>query len=113
MSKENNNYIHEFKLTYKEYLNIFNIDSLTTLHNYINTNLSPNMSTITVVRIFSFGMYEYQKSVINDPEITNNIINNVLSFIKKSDKSSKKIYNMILKLKTEEDIEAIKKYILD
>ena len=91
MNKENN--IFEFKLTYNEYLNIFNIDSLTTFNNYFNTNLSPNMSSVTVLRIFLFGIYEYQKSIINDPEITNNIINNVLVFMKKTDKNTNKIKN--------------------
>ena len=113
MSKENNIYIHEFKLTRKEYLQIFNIDSLITLDNFINTNLSPDMSKVTVLRIFLFSIFEYQKSIINDPETTMNIINNVLSFMKKSDKSAKKIYNMILKLKDQDDFILIKNYIND
>ena len=74
MNKENKNVLYSFNFNYKQYLKIFNIDSLITLNNYITTNMSSNISKITIMRIFKFGIYEYRKTVINYPDITNNII---------------------------------------
>jgi hypothetical protein len=81
MNKENNIIIPTFLFSKTEYLEVFNINSLLTLNNFINTRLDINISKNTILRIFMYGMFEYQKSVINNSEITLNIISKVSSFI--------------------------------
>ena len=59
-------------------------------------------------------MFEYQKSMINSPEISTNIISKVISVINKESKSEKKIdkiYRLCLNAKNIEDFEEIIKYI--
>jgi len=110
MNQENNilnNVLPSFTFSIKEYLHIFNINSLLTLNNFINT--INKISPTTVYRIFIYGMYEYQKNIINSPEITINIITKVVEFVN-SDKKNKpskdkieKIYKMILSSKDLDD----------
>ena len=109
MNQENNIIIPSFTFSIKEYLQIFNINSLLTLNNFFITRLSSDMVETTVLRIFLYGMYEYQKSIINSPDVSLNIITKVLKFIKKSDKD--KIYRMILNAKNINDFEIIRNYI--
>ena len=115
MNKENNIIIPTFLFSKTEYLEVFNINSLLTLNNFINTRLDINISKNTILRIFMYGMFEYQKSIINNSEITFNIISKVVSFINdakisKNDDKIKKIYRMILNTKKIEDFELIKNY---
>jgi hypothetical protein len=105
MNQENNIIIPSFTFSIKEYLQIFNINSLITLNNFITTRLSSDMVETTVLRIFFYGIYEYQKSIINSPDISLNIIKKVLKFIKKSEKDADKIYRMILNAKSIEEIQ--------
>jgi hypothetical protein len=111
MNQENNIIIPSFTFSIKEYLQIFNINSLLTLNNFFTTRLSSDMVETTVLRIFLYGMYEYQKSIINSPEVSLNIITKVLKFIKKSEKDNDKIYRMILNAKNINDFEIIRNYI--
>jgi hypothetical protein len=81
MNQENNildNVLPSFTFSKKEYLQIFNINSLSTLNNFINT--TSKISPTTIYRIFIYGMYEYQKNIINSPEITLNIITKIVEF---------------------------------
>jgi hypothetical protein len=115
MNKENNIIIPTFLFSKTEYLEIFNINSLLTFNNFINTRLDINVSKNTILRIFMYGIFEYQKSIINNSEITLNIISKVSSFINdtkilKNDEKIKKIYRMILNTKKIEDFELIKNY---
>jgi len=113
MNKENN-IISSFFFSKNEYLFIFGINSLVTLNDFINTHTSEKIANITLYRIFSYGMFEYQKSIINSPDIAINIITKVLNFTKKSSNSEKKIdkiYRMCLNVKTIEEYEEIIKYI--
>ena len=107
MNQENNildNVLPSFTFSKKEYLQIFNINSLLTLNNFINT--TSKISPTTIYRIFIYGMYEYQKNIINSPEITLNIISKVVEFtnlkgsslINSKNKSTKEKIDMIYKL---------------
>jgi hypothetical protein len=81
MNQENNildNVLPSFTFSKKEYLQIFNINSLLTLNNFINT--TSKISPTTIYRIFIYSMYEYQKNIINSPEITLNIITKVVEY---------------------------------
>ena len=115
MNKENNIIIPTFLFSKTEYLEIFNINSLLTLNNFVNTRSDINVSKNTIMRIFIYGIFEYQKSIINNSEIALNIISKVSSFINdtkisKNDEKIKKIYRMILNTKKIEDFELIKNY---
>jgi hypothetical protein len=112
MNQENNNLnsvLPSFSFSIKEYLEIFAINSLLTLNNFINTRLnsSNKISPTTVYRIFIYGMFEYQKNIINSPEITINIITKVVNFIKKNKDVVDKIYKLILSAKDLDDFEKI------
>jgi Glu-tRNA(Gln) amidotransferase subunit E-like FAD-binding protein len=115
MNKENNNLnnvLPSFSFSKKEYLQIFNINSLLTLNNFINTinKISPK----TVYRIFIYGMAEFQKNLINSPEITINISTKVVKFINKNTTNKEvvdKIYKIILSAKDLDDFEKIKNII--
>ncbi len=109
MNQENNIIIPSFFFSIKEYLFIFNITSLLTLNDFINTHLT-NISKITVLRIFLYGMFEYKNSLLNSPELTSNIISKVLLFLKK-DKDHQKILSLILNSKNIEDLDLLKKYL--
>jgi hypothetical protein len=114
MNQENNNQVlPSFYFSIKEYLHIFDINSLLTLNNFINTRLNSTIAKITVYRIFIYGMYEFQKSVINSPEITLNIIQKVLVFLRQNNNKEKidKIYKMILNAKNLSDFEKIQDFI--
>ena len=114
MNQENNNQVlPSFYFSIKEYLHIFDINSLLTLNNFINTRLNSTIAKITVYRIFIYGMYEFQKSVINSPEITLNIIQKVLVFLQENNNKEKinKIYKMILNAKNLSDFEKIQDFI--
>ena len=114
MNQENNNQVlPSFYFSIKEYLHIFDINSLLTLNNFINTRLNSTIAKITVYRIFIYGMYEFQKSVINSPEITLNIIQKVLVFLRENNNKEKidKIYKMILNAKNLSDFEKIQDFI--
>ena len=120
MNKENNiltNVLSSFSFSIKEYLYIFDINSLLTLNNFINTRLNSNIASITVYRIFIYGMYEFQKSVINSPEVSINIISKVIGFLEKDklqqvdDEKVNKIYKLILSAKNINDFEKIISYI--
>ena len=91
------NILPSFYFSIKEYLHIFDINSLLTLNNFINTRLNSDIAKITVYRIFIYGVYEFQKSVINSPELTINIIQKILIFLKQTHTDDKvnKIYKMI------------------
>ena len=90
MNQENNNQIiTSFIFTKKEYLHIFDINSLLTLNNFINTRLNSSIAKKTVYRIFIYGMYEFQNLIINSPEITINIIKKILIFLKESHSEDK------------------------
>ena len=113
MNKENN-VISSFFFSRKEYLYIFKINSLLTLNDFFNTQTSDKISSVTLLRIFSYGMFEYQKSLINSPEIALNIITSIVKFLNKSsnlEKKIDKIYRMCLNVKNIEDYENIIKYI--
>ena len=116
MSKEKN-IISKFLFSKKEYLLLFNINSLITLNDYFNINLSPAISKKTIIRIFLYGIEEYQKSIINYPDMVINMINNILTFIHKDtselSKKSQKIYTMILNIKDKNDIRKIKEYLIE
>jgi hypothetical protein len=57
-------------------------------------------------------MYEFHKSVINSPEITINIIQKVLVFLRENNKEKiNKIYKMILNAKNLSDFEKIQDFI--
>jgi len=117
MNQENNilnSVLPSFSFSIKEYLHIFNINSLLTLNNFINTRLnsSNKISPTTVYRIFIYGMSEYQKNIINSPEITINIITKVVDFIKLKQNNKElvdKIYKLILSAKDLDDFEKIQK----
>lgn len=110
-----NNILPSFYFTIKEYLQIFDINSLLTLNNFINTRLNSSISPLTVFRIFIYGMYEFQKTVINSPDITMNIISKLHSFIHKTsavnNEKVNKIYKMILAAKDLNDFEKIQIFI--
>jgi hypothetical protein len=113
MNKENN-IISSFFFSKHEYLYIFGINSLLTLNDFINTHTSDKIASITLLRIFSYGMFEYQKSIILSPDIAINSITRVIQFVNKSSISEKKIdkiYRMCLNVKTIEEYEDIIKYI--
>ena len=115
-NQENNNILPSFSFSIKEYLYIFEIDSLLTLNNFINTKLDSlhKISPTTVYRIFIYSMYEFQKNIINSPELTINIIKKVLDFITKklpNDQKVDKIYKMILSSKDLDDFEKIQNHI--
>ena len=113
MNKENN-VISSFFFSRKEYLNIFKINSLLTLNDFLNIHTSDKIASTTLLRIFSYGMFEYQKSLINSPEIAINIIKLVIKFVNKSsnlEKKIDKIYRMCLNIKMIEEYENIIKYI--
>jgi Glu-tRNA(Gln) amidotransferase subunit E-like FAD-binding protein len=106
MNQENN--IISFSFSKKEYLQIFNINSLLTLNNFINT--LNKISPTTVYRIFIYGMYEYQKNIINSPDLTLNIITKVVEFINKKNATKdkiNKIYKTILSAKDLDDFNNI------
>jgi hypothetical protein len=109
MNQENN--IMSFSFSIKEYLHIFDINSLLTLNNFMNTRLNSGIAPITVNRIFIYGMYEFKNTVINSPEITTNIISKVISFINKKSTVNKDtvniIYKSILAAKNLDDFEKI------
>jgi hypothetical protein len=109
MNQENN--IMSFSFSIKEYLHIFDINSLLTLNNFMNTRLNSNITPVTVNRIFIYGMYEFKNTVINSPEITNNIISKVISYMYKTSSVNKnkvdKIYKSILSAKNIDDFEKI------
>ena len=110
MNQENNNQIiPSFYFSIKEYLHIFDINSLLALNNFINTRLNSNMSPTTAYRIFIYGMYEFQKSVISSPEVANNIILKILQFLKVSSSETKinSIYKLILNAKNIDDFKNI------
>jgi hypothetical protein len=116
MNQENNNLnniLPSFSFSKKEYLQIFNINSLLTLNNFINT--LNKISPTTVYRIFIYSMVEFQKNIINSPEITINIITKVVQFINKNNSNNKekidKIYKIILNAKNLDDFEKIEKYL--
>jgi hypothetical protein len=118
MNQENNilnSVLPSFSFSIKEYLQIFNINSLLTLNNFINTRLNSTnkISPTTAYRIFIYGMSEYQKNIINSPEITINIITKVIEFIKHNNTNNKelvdKIYKLILSAKDLEDFEKIQR----
>jgi hypothetical protein len=116
MNKENNNEVlPSFSFSIKEYLVIFEINSLITLNNFINTRLNSSISAITVIKIFTYGMYEYKNSVINSSEISMNIISKIISFITKRSSVNQdkvnKIYKMILAAKDLDDFEKIQEYV--
>ena len=103
---QENNIIDSFFFTRKEYLQIFEINSLLTLNNFMNTRLS-NISNTTLFRIFSYGMFEYQLSVSNSPDISLNIISKLISFLKKSTQSKNEVYKKILNIKKIEEFDNI------
>lgn len=109
MNQENN--IMTFSFSIKEYLHIFDINSLLTLNNFMNTRLNSSIAPITVNRIFMYGMYEYKNMVINSPEVSTNIISKVMSFMNKSSSVNidkvNKIYKSILAAKDLDDFEKI------
>jgi hypothetical protein len=113
MNQENN--IMSFSFSIKEYLYIFDINSLLTLNNFMNTRLNSNIAPTTVERIFIYGMYEFKNTVINYPDITTNIISKVISYINKTPSINKdkvnKIYKSILAAKDLDDFEKIYLYI--
>ena len=113
MNQENNILI-TFSFSKKEYLKIFNINSLLTLNNFINT--INKISQTTVYRIFIYGMVEYQQNIINSPEVTLNIITKVVEFCSSKSKNTKdtinKIYKMILSAKDLDDFEKIQSSII-
>lgn len=119
MNKENNHENKEilpaFSFSIKEYLSIFEISSLLTLNNFINTRLNSNIAVQTVIKIFIYGMLEYKNTIINSPEITLNIISKILSFINKTSSVNQekvnKIYKMILSSNNLDDFEKIQDYI--
>ena len=76
MSKEKN-IISKFLFSKKEYLLLFNINSLVTLNDYMNVNLSPAISKETIIRIFEYGIAEYHKSILNYPDMVINMINKI------------------------------------
>ena len=104
MNKENNIIIPSFSFSIKDYLQIFNISSLDAFNNFMKTRLSSDMSDLTVIRVFTYSMVEYQKSIINSPNIAMNIIKIFLKFTKKSDINADTLYKNILKSKNIEDI---------
>jgi hypothetical protein len=107
------NILPSFYFSIKEYLHIFDINSLLTLNNFINTRLNSDIAKITVYRIFIYGVYEFQKSIINSPELTINIIQKILIFLKQTHTDDKvnKIYKMILNAKNLNDFEKIQVFI--
>ena len=119
MNKENNqenninSVLPSFSFSIKEYLHIFEINSLLTLNNFVNTRLNSNIASITVVRIFIYGMYEFKNTIINSPEISLNIISKLLSYTQKRPANKEevnKIYKMILSAKDLNDFDKIKNY---
>lgn len=104
MNKENNIIIPSFSFSIKDYLQIFNISSLDAFNNFMKTRLSSDMSHLTVIRVFIYSMIEYQKSIINSPDLAMNIIKTFLKFTKKSDINADTLYKNILKSKNIEDI---------
>jgi Glu-tRNA(Gln) amidotransferase subunit E-like FAD-binding protein len=115
MNQENNilnSVLPSFSFSIKEYLQIFNINSLLTLNNFINTRLNSTnkISPTTAYRIFIYGMYEYQKNIINSPDLTLNIITKVVEFINKKNATKdkiNKIYKTILSAKDLDDFNNI------
>ena len=120
MNKENN-LIPSFFFSINEYLYIFGINSILTLNDFINTQSPYKISTTTLLRIFSYGMFEYQKSIINSPDIAYNIISKILKYTSKKklkdEKEDKtkidKIYRLCLNAKNIEDYDNITNYIED
>jgi len=112
MNKENN-IISSFFFSKNEYLFIFGINSLLTLNDFINTQSLDKIASITLLRIFSYGMFEYQKSIINSPNIAMNIISTILKYLSKNKSEEKvdKLYRMCLNAKNIDDYENITKYI--
>jgi lysozyme family protein len=115
MDKENN-LVPSFFFSINEYLYIFGINSILTLNDFINTQSPDKISSITLLRIFSYGMFEYQKSIINSPDIAFNIISKILKYTsKKNVKEDKtkidKIYRLCLNAKNIEDYDNITNYI--
>jgi hypothetical protein len=118
MNKENN-LIPSFFFSINEYLYIFGINSILTLNDFINTQSPDKISSTTLLRIFSYGMFEYQKSIINSPDIAYNIISKILKYISKKklkdEKEDKtkidKIYRLCLNAKNIEDYDNITNYI--
>jgi hypothetical protein len=119
MNRENNipnNVLPSFSFSIKEYLHIFDINSLLALNNFINTRLnsSSKISPTTIYRIFIYGMYEFQKNLINSPDITINIITKVIEFIIKKQSNKEhvdKIYKMILNAKDLNDFNKLQNYL--
>jgi hypothetical protein len=116
MNQENNildNVLPSFTFSKKEYLQIFNINSLLTLNNFINT--TSKISPTTIYRIFIYAMYEYQKNIINSPELTINIITKVVEYSNSKNKSTKEkidmIYKLILSAKDLDDFKKIESII--
>ena len=109
MNQENNIILPSFYFSKKEYLHIFDINSLLTLNNFMNTRLKSDIAESTVYRIFMFGMYEFQKNIINSPDITLNIISSVLLKLNKptDNKYVNKIYQLILNAKDIDDFKKI------
>jgi hypothetical protein len=108
---EENKIIPSFFFSRNEYLYIFGVNSLLTLNNFINTTSSNKISFVTLYRIFAYGMFEYQKQLINSPDVGLNIIRTIIgSNNKKSDID--KIYRMCLSAKNIEDFTEIRKFIL-
>ena len=81
MNKENNIIIPSFSFSIKDYLQIFNISSLESFNNFMKTRLSSDMSHLTVYRVFTYSMLEYQKSIINSPDLAMNIIKTFLKIV--------------------------------
>jgi len=119
MNQENNilnNVIPSFTFSIKEYLDIFDINSLLALNNFINTRLnsSSKISPTTVYRIFIYGMYVFQKNIINSSDITINIITKTVEYITKKNSNKEHIdllYKMILSAKNLDDFTKVQNYI--
>jgi hypothetical protein len=114
MNKENN-ILPSFSFSIKEYLSIFEINSLLSLNNFVNTRLNSNTAIQTIIKIFIYGMFEYKNTIINSPDITINIISKILSFVNKSSSVNQdkiyKTYKMILSAKDLDDLEKVQDYI--
>jgi len=110
MNKENK-IITSFFFTRNEYLHIFGINSLLTLNDFLNTLSSDKIAYVTLFRLFAYGTLEYQKEMINSPDIAINIIKNVVNK-NKLNSDIDKIYRMCLNAKNIEDYSEIRKYIL-
>ena len=117
MNQENNNQIiPSFYFSIKEYLHIFDINSLLALNNFINTRLnsSSKIAPTTVYRIFIYGMCEFQKNIINSSDITINIITKTVEYITKKNSNKDHIdslYKMILSAKNLDDFNKLQNFI--